>query len=149
MLKSIKEELKKRKEEELELKKTVENEKKRLEEQRLNTKKNIIRKIKFVDNIKIKQEEKEDAKSLNQFRLNEEDKLKAARGQRLDDLIKNNKKAIVMAVCVCILLIAGGRTIAIQVNEANIKQAYVSANRHMYPQLIILLKKNMKMDYKN
>lgn len=127
MLKSIKEELKKRKEEELELKKTVENEKKRLEEQRLNTKKNIIRKIKFVDNIKIKQEEKEDAKSLNQFRLNEEDKLKAARGQRLDDLIKNNKKAIVMAVCVCILLIAGGRTIAIQVNEANIKQAYVSA----------------------
>lgn len=127
MLNSIKEELKKRREEELAFKRAVENEKKRLEEKRFNARKSIIRKIKFVDNIKTQKEEQADAEAVAKFKLNERQKISSARKKRSAEIVKNNKKTIIVAVCICIALIVGGITAGVQIKKIKTENSYTTA----------------------
>ena len=118
---SLRDEFAERSAEDKELDRAVYEEKKRLEAEReAAKKKNIFRKIKFVDS-KISQEELERDKEAEQSKLN------AARAERSDALVKENKKPIAIAVLALVLICVVVGFIVTQKHKATIANNYNKA----------------------
>ncbi len=109
MLDSIKEEIKQRRNESLNIKRAVEEEKIRLEEQRRAAKsRNPLRKIKIIDKYSTNAEIKRDEKRLSEFRAKEEEIIAKARTERTKEIAQKNSRKIIIAVAILIVLIVSG-----------------------------------------
>ena len=113
MIKDIKNELAKRKEEQKQLETIIENEKQLLKEKREKESQGILHKSKTVHKIISNAAEKKDEKHIEAFIEEERRKLSEARALRKSEIIKVNKKKIILwcvaalAVIVAIFAIVG------------------------------------------
>lgn len=110
MFNHLKDELKTRKVENKNLQTAIEQEKIRLQQERDAAKKGILRKIKAIDNMKRKQEDKQDAKTLFDFAAQKKTELSAARAQRKREFSKAHSRQFLLIIAGIIalsLLISG------------------------------------------
>ena len=106
MLDTLKQELKKRKEENQEVKTAIEQEKRRIEETRKNSKKSILRKkIVVLDSISTAREEKRDARTLEKYKENKLATVNRERTERRNQMIKANQGKIAVAVSILVAVI--------------------------------------------
>lgn len=105
--------------------KAVFEEEKRLEAAREEAKKkNVLRKIKFVDNKYAKAEKERDELALKKFREAEQSRLNAIRSERSSTLVKENKKSIAIAVVIILVICAVIGVIASQKHKATVAKNY-------------------------
>lgn len=124
---SIKGEVKQRIDESKESKKLIRNEQKRLEEKRAKAKKNILRKIKPVDAISSKVEEKHDEKAIAKLEQEEAERLAAERRDRTRELAYSNKRSLAIIALVVIALIICGIGIGNLTKNARLEKQYNEA----------------------
>lgn len=110
MFNHLKDELKTRKIENKNLQNAIEQEKIRLQQERDTAKKSILRKIKVIDNMKRKQEEKQNAKTLSDFAAQKKTELSAARAKRTREFTKAHARQfllIIVSIITLSLVISG------------------------------------------
>lgn len=96
MFQHLKDELKMRKDEAKNLQTAIEQEKVRLQQERDVAKKSILRKIKPIDAIKRKQEDKQDAEKLSEFTTQKKAELSSERTRRSREYIKANSRRFLL-----------------------------------------------------
>lgn len=127
---SLKKEANIRKKEKQEADSFVAAEKERIHRKRQEARehRNIIRKkIKFVDDIASKSEEKKDIEELAKVEFEQTQKIKKARTERRNKAISRNKGKMAISGIVCLALIAGGGFTANKVQEHNELEKYSAA----------------------
>lgn len=127
MLEDLKKELKLRKDESEKLKAAIEQEKLRLQQERDAAKKSLLRKIKAIDTMKRKQEDKQDAKALSAFAAQKENEVSLDRKQRNRAFAKTHSRTLLLMVAGVValfLIIIGIVHIA---NHANAVKNYEEA----------------------
>lgn len=127
---SLKEEANKRKLEKQQSDSFIAREKERIHQERLEAreKRNIIRKkIKFVDDIASKSEERKDAEELARVEFEQSQKIKKARSERRNKMVSRNKGKLAISGIVCIALVVGGGFTVNKVQEHNELQKYSAA----------------------
>ena len=110
MFNHLKDELKTRKIENKNLQNAIEQEKIRLQQERDTAKKSILRKIKVIDNMKRKQEDKQNAKKLSDFAAQKKTELSAARAKRMREFTKAHARqflVIIVGIITLSLVISG------------------------------------------
>ena len=110
MFNHLKDELKTRKIENKNLQNAIEQEKIRLQQERDTAKKSILRKIKVIDNMKRKQEDKQNAKTLSDFAAQKKIELSAARAKRTREFTKAHARQfllIIVGIITLSLVISG------------------------------------------
>lgn len=110
MFNHLKDELKTRKIENKNLQNAIEQEKIRLQQERDTAKKSILRKIKVIDNMKRKQEDKQNAKKLSDFAAQKKTELSAARAKRTREFTKAHARQfllIIVGIITLSLVISG------------------------------------------
>ena len=110
MFNHLKDELKTRKIENKNLQNAIEQEKIRLQQERDTAKKSILRKIKVIDNMKRKQEDKQNAKKLSDFAAQKKTELSAARAKRMREFTKAHARQfllIIVGIITLSLVISG------------------------------------------
>ena len=110
MFNHLKDELKMRKIENKNLQNAIEQEKIRLQQERDTAKKSILRKIKVIDNMKRKQEDKQNAKTLSDFAAQKKIELSAARAKRTREFTKAHARQfllIIVGIITLSLVISG------------------------------------------
>ena len=127
MFNHLKDELKTRKIENKNLQNAIEQEKIRLQQERDTAKKSILRKIKVIDNMKRKQEDKQNAKKLSDFAAQKKTELSAARAKRTREFTKAHARQfllIIVGIITLSLVISG---IILIVNHAKTEKNYKEA----------------------
>lgn len=127
---SLREEANKRKQEKQESDSFIAREKERikLERQKAREHRNIIRKkIKFVDDIASKSEEKKDQEELAKIELQESERVKRARSERRNRAVSRNKGKLAIGGLVCLALIFGSVFTVNQVQKHKELEKYTSA----------------------
>ena len=127
---SLKEEAKKRKQENQDSADFIDRERERirLKREEAREKRNIIRKkIKFVDDIASKSEAKKDADELARIEEEQSEKIKRARAERRNRAIYRNKGKLAVSGVVCLAIIFGGWFTADKVQEHNTLENYNAA----------------------
>ena len=110
MFNHLKDELKTRKIENKNLQNAIEQEKIRLQQERDTAKKSILRKIKVIDTMKRKQEDKQNAKTLSDFAAQKKTELSAARAKRTREFTKAHARQfllIIVSIITLSLVISG------------------------------------------
>ena len=110
MFNHLKDELKTRKTENKNLQNAIEQEKIRLQQERDTAKKSILRKIKVIDNMKRKQEDKQNEKALSDFTAQKKIELSAARAKRTREFTKAHARQfllIIVGIITLSLVISG------------------------------------------
>ena len=110
MFNHLKDELKTRKIENKNLQNAIEQEKIRLQQERDTAKKSILRKIKVIDTMKRKQEDKQNAKKLSDFAAQKKTELSAARAKRTREFTKAHARQfllIIVGIITLSLVISG------------------------------------------
>ena len=127
-LKSLRDELRERSAEDKAFDQAVLEEKKRLAAAREEAKKkNILRKIKFVDNKYAQAEKEQDELALKKFREVEQSKIDAARAERSGALVRENKKPITVAIMVIVVICVVLSLISFLKHKATITKNYDNA----------------------
>lgn len=127
---SLKEEAKKRKQENQDSADFIDRERERirLKREEAREKRNIIRKkIKFVDDIVSKSEAKKDADELARIEEEQSEKIKRARAERRNRAIYRNKGKLAVSGVVCLAIIFGGWFTADKVQEHKELEKYNAA----------------------
>lgn len=104
MFNHLKDELKTRKTENKNLQNAIEQEKIRLKQERDTAKKSILRKIKVIDNMKRKQEDKQNEKALSDFTAQKKIELSAARTKRTQEFTKAHSRQFLLIIAGIITL---------------------------------------------
>lgn len=122
---SLREEFAERTAEKNAIDRAVYEETKRLEYERNEAKrKNILRKISFIDNRYAQSEKERDEIALKKFRKAEQSKLDAIRSERRSALIKENRKSIAVVIVVLFVASAVLGVVASQKYKATIAKNY-------------------------
>ena len=128
MFDSLKEEVKKRKSENKELKAAIEREKDRLGKKRENAKKGILRKkIAVIDNFSTAKEQKRDERIIEQFEEKQKEAIEKQRKIRRDEMIKANSRKIVITAVALISCIAIGSVVGYSIYNRYIANRYNKA----------------------
>ena len=150
-LRSLRDELRERTAEDKAFDKAISEEKKRLAAAREEAKrKNILRKIKIVDNKISKGELERDELALKKFREIEQSRIDAARAERSSALVRENKKPITIFVAIILLICVALGMIASLKHKATIAKNYDNAVEcimaEKYENASVILE---KMNYKD
>lgn len=127
MFQHLKDELKMRKDEAKNLQTAIEQEKVRLQQERDAAKKSVLRKVKAIDTMKRRQEDKQDMKKLSEFTTQKKAEISAERTRRGREFTKANscRFSLIFAVIIAFSLVISG--IVRIVNHAQAEKSYEEA----------------------
>ena len=127
MFEDIRNEIKKRKKEEAASKEFIQAEIERLAEEREKSKRGIFRKIKVVDSIKSKSEQKKDNARIEKLKKEEEERLTKEKAERQREIIKKNSVKIFAGIIILACIPLGITRINGYINEQRIQKEYDNA----------------------